>query len=76
MIAALRLERNGLRLQRALWRPDPAIIRRILHIGLPAAADAGLMWLAHMAFIKAVVASGQGEVATAHAWLDHYDAWA
>jgi Na+-driven multidrug efflux pump len=40
--------------------------RRILRIGVPAAADAGLMWVAQMAFITIVSYSGAGALADAN----------
>lgn len=55
---------RGLRLNLRGWAPDLAIMGRVLHIGLPAAADAGLMWIAHMAFIKIVAHTATGDAAT------------
>ncbi len=55
---------RGLRLSVRGWAPDLAIMGRVLRIGLPAAADAGLMWISHMAFIKIVAHTATGDAAT------------
>lgn len=57
---------RGLRLERRLLVYDADVMRRILNIGLPAAADTGLLWVAQMAFITAVSHSGKGAYAVAN----------
>jgi putative MATE family efflux protein len=57
---------RGLRIERRLLAYDAPIMRRILNIGLPAAADTGLLWVAHMAFITAVAHSATGAYAVAN----------
>lgn len=55
---------RGMRITRAGLRPDPEIIRRILRVGVPAGIDAGMMWLAQMAFLAIVAHSASGDAAT------------
>jgi len=57
---------RGLRLRRDLLCFDLPVTRRILRVGIPAAGDSGLMWVAQMAFISVVAFSGAGETATAN----------
>lgn len=66
MIAVLLRGVRGLRLERHLFTYDRAVMRRILKVGLPAAGDTGLLWIAHMAFITAVSYSGTGAYADAN----------
>jgi putative MATE family efflux protein len=55
---------RGLRLKWASMRPDWEIIRRMLHVGAPAGAEATLMWIAQIGFIKIVAHTATGEAAT------------
>lgn len=55
---------RGLRFDRSVWRPDLRLHARILRVGLPAAGDAGLMWLGQMGFILIVAHSAFGDAAT------------
>lgn len=57
---------RGLRLRLTWLRPDWQILRRILRVGLPAAGEASLMWVAHIGFIKIVLHTATGETATAN----------
>ncbi|MCA9242709.1 MAG: MATE family efflux transporter [Phycisphaerales bacterium] len=54
----------GLRLIRADLRIDRPMIRRILAIGVPAGADAGVMAVAQMVFVSVVAHTAAGEAAT------------
>ena len=60
LIAGLR----GLRLQLSRLRPDLHIIWRMLRVGLPAAADSAVMWVAQVAFIKIIAHTATGDAAT------------
>lgn len=57
---------RGLKLRWRGLRPDWPILARMLRVGLPAGADAGMMWIAQMVFIKIVSASGTGAQSTAN----------
>jgi putative MATE family efflux protein len=46
--------KQGLKLQIHLFKPAGAIIRRIVRIGLPAAADGAVMWTGHFLFLMIV----------------------
>ncbi len=66
MIYVLTKGLDGLKLNWREMKPDFEILQRILRVGLPAAADAGVMWLAQMAFIKIIASTGHGAAATAN----------
>jgi putative MATE family efflux protein len=57
---------DGLKLNWREMRPDFEILRRITRVGLPAAADAGVMWIAQMAFIKLIASTASGDLGTAN----------
>lgn len=65
MLAVLIVGRNGLQLQLDLLRPRVAEIRRILRVGLPAAADGILTWVGHFLFLMVIarLATGKQEEA-------------
>ena len=66
MFAVLWRGVRGLQIRGELMRRDRHTIRRILNIGLPASADAALIWIGQMAFIAVVAHSAVGELATAN----------
>jgi Na+-driven multidrug efflux pump len=45
-------------------RPDWTMIRRMLRVGAPAGAEATLMWIAQIGFIKIVAHTATGDAAT------------
>ena len=55
---------RGLQLRPRLLRPDVATIRRILRVGVPAAGEATVMWVSHIAFVKVVLHTASGESAS------------
>ncbi len=55
---------RGLQLRLAWMRPDWEMIRRMLRVGLPAGAEASLLWVAQIMFIKIVAHTATGEAAT------------
>lgn len=55
---------RGMRLQSALLAPDLTMQRRILRIGLPTAAESGVMWVAQVTFVWIVGHTATGEAAT------------
>lgn len=55
---------HGLRLQTRLMRPELPLMWRILRIGLPAAADSGVMAAAQFAFIYVIAHTAAGELGT------------
>ncbi len=55
---------RGLRLRIPLLRPDPAILGRLMNIGIPAFLDVLMLWGAHFGFVLVVANSGRGEAAT------------
>ena len=55
---------RGLRLHFTWMRPDWEMIRRMLRIGGPAGAEATLMWVAQIGFIKIVAHTASGDAAT------------
>lgn len=55
---------RGLRIDAAMLRPQLEMLRRVLRIGLPAAADAFIMATAQMIFIWIIGHSAQGEAGT------------
>lgn len=55
---------RGLRISVAGLRPDWTIIRRMLRVGLPAAGEASVMWIAQIGFIKIIAHTASGEAAT------------
>jgi MATE family multidrug resistance protein len=58
---------QGVRIERSELRPDVPIIRRMMRIGVPAAADALLMAIAQMAFLWVIFHSAIGDAATVNA---------
>lgn len=65
MLLVLLRELRGLRIRASLLRWKGDMIARILRIGVPAAGDAGVMWLAQVIFIWCVAESAIGVVSTA-----------
>jgi putative MATE family efflux protein len=57
---------RGMHIRPAALRPDVETIGRILRIGVPAGADALLMWLAQLAFIKVISETAAGDAGTAN----------
>ncbi|MBU0641364.1 MAG: MATE family efflux transporter, partial [Planctomycetes bacterium] len=55
---------RGLRLRLTWMRPDWEMIRRMLRVGAPAGAEATLMWVAQIGFIKIVAHTSTGDAAT------------
>jgi len=55
---------RGLQLHLAWMRPDWEMIRRMLRVGGPAGAEATLMWVAQIWFIKIVAHTATGNAAT------------
>ncbi len=66
LITLLARGRSGLRLHRREHVPDPAAIRRILHVGAPAALDAGVLWLGHFVFISIIARLAPGAIGQAY----------
>ncbi|RMF80899.1 MAG: MATE family efflux transporter [Planctomycetota bacterium] len=64
MFAVLWRGVRGLQIRTSLMRRDRQTIRRILNIGVPASADAALIWVGQMAFIAVVAHSAAGAAAT------------
>ncbi|MCG3128633.1 MAG: putative FMN/FAD exporter YeeO [Phycisphaerae bacterium] len=55
---------RGMRLRPALLAPDVSMQGRILRIGLPTAAESGVMWIAQVTFVWIVGHTAVGEAAT------------
>ena len=55
---------RGLRLRLTWMRPDWEMIRRMLRVGAPAGAEATLMWVAQIGFIKIVAHTATDDAAT------------
>lgn len=51
IVLVLLRNRRGLKLRFRAFRPDRAIIARLLRIGTPAAADGVIMWVGHLCFL-------------------------
>ncbi len=66
MVLALLRGAGSLRLRFSQLTPDWPLLRRIVNIGAPAAADTTLITLAQLAFIKIIAESAAGEAATAN----------
>jgi Na+-driven multidrug efflux pump len=59
----------GLMLKANLLRPSREVMRRILRIGLPAAADGAVMWSGHFAFLMIVARlAGSDSIEVNHAY--------
>jgi len=67
MLTILLRGRSGLRLRLGLLSPRVAPIRRIMRIGIPAAADGAVMWGGHFLFLMIVGRLGGGGDAAANA---------
>lgn len=66
MLLVLANGRGLLRLRTSELRNDWDVMRRILRVGLPAAADTGVMSVAQLLFIRIIAQSDQGDAATAN----------
>ncbi|MFQ5807712.1 MAG: MATE family efflux transporter [Phycisphaerae bacterium] len=66
LLAVLLRGLRGLQLRLAALRPHWETIRRMLRVGLPAAGEASVMWIAQICFIKIIVHTATGETATAN----------
>lgn len=55
---------RSLRLDSSALEPDMETIRRILRVGLPAAADSALMWIGQFGFLIVVAHTAAGDAAT------------
>lgn len=63
MLVVLAAGRSGLRLRAGLLRARLTRFRRILRIGLPAAADGAIMWTGHFIFLILIASLATGEQA-------------
>jgi putative MATE family efflux protein len=66
VIAVLLQGPCGFRIHPVFLRPNPAIIARMLRVGLPAAGDAAVMSLAQLLFLTVVSRTATGEAGTAN----------
>jgi putative MATE family efflux protein len=64
VIAVLRRGRQGLVLERTVSRPDTAVLRSLLEIGLPAGGESILMRVAFLAYTRAISSLGTVAYAT------------
>lgn len=64
MTAVLIVGVRGLRLRLSDMRPDPAMIWRMLRVGVPNLAESGAMMTAHFCFIWIISHSAEGQTAT------------
>ncbi len=64
MLAVLIAGRRGMRLHWSGLRPDFAIILRMARIGLPSFVEAMIMWSAHYVFLRIILHTAAGELAT------------
>jgi putative MATE family efflux protein len=71
MLLILLRGRSGLRLRLGHMRPRVEPIRRIMRIGLPAAADGAVMWGGHFLFLMIVGLLGTGDSAANPAFAAH-----
>jgi putative MATE family efflux protein len=61
--------RHGLKLRIHLLKPAAAVIRRIVRIGVPAAADGAIMWTGHFLFLMIVARlSGSNNIEVNHTY--------
>ena len=60
IVAVMLRGRSGLRIDKSVWDFDVGPLRRILRIGLPAAADGALMWTGHFVFLAMIKRLAEG----------------
>ncbi len=63
LLVLLTAGRAGYHLRLSLMRPDFALIRRILRIGIPGGVDVSLVCLCHLLFVRVITSLGVTELA-------------
>ncbi|MFO0839978.1 MAG: MATE family efflux transporter [Phycisphaerae bacterium] len=66
MLLVLARGLGPLRMRAALLAPHWQTLRRILRVGIPAAADTGIMTVAQLAFVRIISRTAEGDAGTAN----------